>query len=196
MTYFKKAKFIKSVADVKDKPQERLNEVLFVGKSNVGKSSLINMLTNNSKLAFTSSKPGHTKLLNYYLIEDYFYFVDCPGYGYSSKKDVDYKFFGDLVENYFTNNHELKLILFLLDSRHLPSNDDIDFFNFLQEYNYEFIIVMTKCDKLNQSQKSRINKNLKETFKSIDDIDVVLTSTVEKTGLELLKNIIEMHIRG
>lgn len=196
MTYFKKAKFIKSVADVKDKPQERLNEVLFVGKSNVGKSSLINMLTNNSKLAFTSSKPGHTKLLNYYLIEDYFYFVDCPGYGYSSKKDVDYKFFGDLVENYFTNNHELKLILFLLDSRHLPSNDDIDFFNFLQEYNYEFIIVMTKCDKLNQSQKSRINKNLKETFKSIDDIDVVLTSTVEKTGLELLKNIIEMHVRG
>ncbi|MDY2728076.1 MAG: ribosome biogenesis GTP-binding protein YihA/YsxC [Candidatus Onthovivens sp.] len=196
MTYFKKAKFIKSVADVKDKPQERLNEVLFVGKSNVGKSSLINMLTNNSKLAFTSSKPGHTKLLNYYLIEDYFYFVDCPGYGYSSKKDVDYKFFGDLVENYFTNNHELKLILFLLDSRHLPSNDDIDFFNFLQEYNYEFIIVMTKCDKLNQSQKSKINKNLKETFKSIDDIDVVLTSTVEKTGLELLKNIIEMHVRG
>lgn len=196
MTYFKKAKFIKSVADVKDKPQERLNEVLFVGKSNVGKSSLINMLTNNSKLAFTSSKPGHTKLLNYYLIEDYFYFVDCPGYGYSSKKDVDYKFFGDLVENYFTNNHELKLILFLLDSRHLPSNDDIDFFNFLQEYNYDFIIVMTKCDKLNQSQKSKINKNLKETFKSIDDIDVVLTSTVEKTGLELLKNIIEMHVRG
>ena len=196
MTYFKKAKFIKSVADAKDKPQERLNEVLFVGKSNVGKSSLINMLTNNSKLAFTSSKPGHTKLLNYYLIEDYFYFVDCPGYGYSSKKDVDYKFFGDLVENYFTNNHELKLILFLLDSRHLPSNDDIDFFNFLQEYNYEFIIVMTKCDKLNQSQKSKINKNLKETFKSIDDIDVVLTSTVEKTGLELLKNIIEMHVRG
>ena len=196
MTYFKKAKFIKSVADVKDKPQERLNEVLFMGKSNVGKSSLINMLTNNSKLAFTSSKPGHTKLLNYYLIEDYFYFVDCPGYGYSSKKDVDYKFFGDLVENYFTNNHELKLILFLLDSRHLPSNDDIDLFNFLQEYNYEFIIVMTKCDKLNQSQKSKINKNLKETFKSIDDIDVVLTSTVEKTGLELLKNIIEMHVRG
>ena len=81
--YFKKASFVKSVADIKDAPLDNLKEVLFVGKSNVGKSSLINALTNMKKLAFTSSNPGHTKLLNYFLIDNMFYLVDCPGYGYS-----------------------------------------------------------------------------------------------------------------
>ena len=114
--YLKKAKFVKSITDIKEAPFDYSKEVLFVGKSNVGKSSLINALTNNKKLAYTSSKPGMTRLLNYFSVEDKFYLVDCPGYGFSSKKDVDYEFYGNMVESYFNNNEKLKLIVFLLDS--------------------------------------------------------------------------------
>ena len=85
--YLKKVKFVKSIVDVKEAPNDYSHEVLFVGKSNVGKSSLINALVNNKKMAFTSSQPGHTRLLNYFSVEDNFYLVDCPGYGYSKKKD-------------------------------------------------------------------------------------------------------------
>ena len=143
--YFNQADFVKSVDKIENKPEKHLNEVLFVGKSNVGKSSLINALTNHSKLAFTSSKPGHTRLLNYYIINKKFYFVDCPGYGFSSQKDLDYEFYGELIENYFKDNKDLKLVIFLLDSRHEPTKDDITFFNFLKETNYNFVLVMTKA---------------------------------------------------
>ena len=196
MNFFKKSVFIKSVDKVSNKPEKCLSEVLFVGKSNVGKSSLINALVNNSKLAYTSSKPGHTRLLNYYLIEDQFYFVDCPGYGFSAKKDFDYEKYGNLVEDYFDNNPNLKLIIFLLDSRHEPTADDIDFFNFLNEYQYKYIICMTKCDKLNQSMKAKIKKNLNNTLGDIEDIDMVLTSIKDKRSIENIVNLISSNIRG
>lgn len=194
--YFKKASFIKSVADIKDAPLDRLKEVLFVGKSNVGKSSLINALTNNKKLAFTSSNPGHTRLLNYFIVEDSFYLVDCPGYGYSSKKGLDYKFYGNLVENYFNNNKYLKLIVFLLDSRHEPTDDDYDFYQFLLSYDYNFVICMTKCDKLNMSMKSKINKNL--VNKLGDEIlskKIFLVSKDDKKSIENLKNYINECVK-
>ena len=189
--YFNQADFVKSVDKIENKPEKHLNEVLFVGKSNVGKSSLINALTNHSKLAFTSSKPGHTRLLNYYIINKKFYFVDCPGYGFSSQKDLDYEFYGELIENYFKDNKDLKLVIFLLDSRHEPTKDDITFFNFLKETNYNFVLVMTKCDKLNQSMRSKIEKNLIAAFGDIDDIEVLLTSIKDNRtliNLELLIN--------
>ena len=135
MSIFKNGIFIKSVDKMENRPEKYLNEVLFVGKSNVGKSTLINLLVNNKKLAYTSSKPGHTKLLNYYLINNSFYFVDCPGYGFSSKKGKDYIEYGKIVEDYFNNNENLKLIVFLLDSRHEPTEDDVDFFNFINRVN-------------------------------------------------------------
>ena len=158
--YFKKAKFIKSITDVNEAPEEYNSSVLFVGKSNVGKSSLINALVNMKNLAYTSSKPGHTRLLNYYSVEDKFYLVDCPGYGFSTKKDLDYEFYGQMIENYFKYVKNLKLVVFLLDSRHEPTNDDVDFYKFLLSFNYRFVICMTKCDKLNMSMKSKIYKNL------------------------------------
>ena len=99
--HYKSAKFIKSITSIKEAPAENLSEVLFVGKSNVGKSSLINALTNNKKLAYTSSNPGHTRLLNYFLIDNSFYFVDAPGYGFSAQKDKDYAFYGNMIESYF-----------------------------------------------------------------------------------------------
>ena len=194
--YFNQADFVKSVDKIENKPEKHLNEVLFVGKSNVGKSSLINALTNHSKLAFTSSKPGHTRLLNYYIINKKFYFVDCPGYGFSSQKDLDYEFYGELIENYFKDNKDLKLVIFLLDSRHEPTKDDITFFIFLKESNYNFVLVMTKCDKLNQSMRSKIEKNLIAAFGDIDDIEVLLTSIKDNRTLINLELLINSFIGG
>ena len=190
--YFNKAKFIKSVVDVKEAPGEYNFSVLFVGKSNVGKSSLINALTNNKRLAYTSSKPGHTRLLNYYSVEDRFYLVDCPGYGFSTKKDLDYKFYGDMVEGFFKDNKSLKLVVFLLDSRHEPTLDDVDFYNFLTSYDYKFVICMTKCDKLNMSMRSKIYKNLENTLKiDTKTNQPLLVSINDKNSILKLKNMIE-----
>ncbi len=165
---FINAKFVLSIADIKNKPFS-LDEITFVGKSNVGKSSLINALCNIKNLAYTSSKPGKTKLLNFFEVQTHtkdkiFYIVDCPGYGYSASRSKDYIQYGDLVENYFKNNKLLRLVVFLLDSRRIPSTDDIEFFTFLKESNYNFIICFTKVDKLNQSEKAKIKKNYEEAF--------------------------------
>jgi len=193
--HYKKATFIKSITDIKEAP-ERKAEVLFVGKSNVGKSSLINALTNNSKLAFVSKKPGHTRLLNYFLIEDKFYFVDSPGYGFSAKKDLDYEFYGEMLEKYFTDNKYLKLVVFLLDSRHLPTDDDFDFYKFLISFNYNFVVCLTKCDKLNQSEKSKIYKNLKEKLDLDKDKNLILlTSSKEERSILLLKETIDHFVK-
>lgn len=193
--YFKSSKFIKSITDIKEAPEKRLSEVLFVGKSNVGKSSLINALTNNKRLAYTSSKPGHTRLLNYFLIDNSFYFVDAPGYGFSTKKDLDYKYYGEMIENYFKNNKYLKLIVFLLDSRHEPTEDDLDFYNYLKSTDYNFIFVMTKCDKLNMSLKSKIVKNLKNVFIDSDLDKLNLVSIKDNRSLLALKTKIEEYIK-
>ncbi len=193
--HYKKATFIKSITDIKEAP-ERKAEVLFVGKSNVGKSSLINALTNNSKLAFVSKKPGHTRLLNYFLIEDKFYFVDSPGYGFSAKKDLDYEFYGEMLEKYFTDNKYLKLVVFLLDSRHLPTDDDFDFYKFLISFNYNFVVCLTKCDKLNQSEKSKIYKNLKKKLDLDKDKNLILlTSSKEERSILLLKETIDHFVK-
>lgn len=193
--YFKTATFVKSTLNKKDRPEGDLKEVIFVGKSNVGKSSLLNALVNQKNLAYTSSKPGHTRLMNYYLIEKSFYFVDFPGYGFSQKKDLDYKFYGEMIESYFESNEHLKLIVFLLDSRHEPTNDDVDFYNFLRQFNYRFQIVMTKCDKLNQSEKSKISKNLKSNLDGVDLSKVNYVSIKDKSSLLNLKELINKVIK-
>lgn len=189
--YYNKATFIKSCDGINSLPETKLQEVIFVGKSNVGKSSLLNAMTNQKNLAFTSSKPGHTRLLNYYLIENRFYFVDCPGYGFSRKKDVDYEFYGSMIEDYFKDNKYLKLVVFLLDSRHEPTDDDLDFYNFIKEYNYKYVIVMTKADKLNQSEKSRIIKNVTNKFGEEANKSILLVSIKDGRSLFGLRNKID-----
>ena len=177
MINFTNVKFIKSSPNYLDAPLELSKEVLIVGKSNVGKSSLINALTKKKNLAHTSSKPGHTKLLNYYNIDNSFYLVDAPGYGYTATGGKHLDNFGKMMEEYFDNPH-LKGVIHLIDSRHEPSKDDKDFYAFLKESNIPFIIIFTKVDKLNQSELSKLNKRRKELFS--EDLTLLSDITKEK----------------
>ena len=183
MINFAKAKFIKSAPTYSEKPEKNLKEIIFVGKSNVGKSSLINALANNSKLAFTSSKPGYTKLLNYFEIDEKFYLVDAPGYGYTASGSKHLDSFSKMMETYFDNPY-LAGVVFIVDSRHKLSNDDIAFYDFIKDKNIPFILIASKSDKLNQSEKAAIKKHI------VNDIGIdefILASTTKNVGLEEIK---------
>ena len=192
MINFNNVTFVKSCPTRKEKPQVSKSEVLIVGKSNVGKSSLINALTNKKKMAFTSSKPGHTRLLNYYDIDNQFYIVDAPGYGYAKGGiDLD-RLFAEMMESYFDDNRELKLVLILLDARRELSVDDQEIINFVKDSEVSYFIVITKFDKVNQKEKAALNKRLAaEGFKKEQ---VFYTSSLNNDGLALLKKEIEKAI--
>ena len=191
MIDFRKIAFIKSATTYLDKPTKDLPEVLFVGKSNVGKSSLINALANNKSLAYTSSKPGFTKLLNYFEVDDSFYLVDAPGYGYTASGSRHLDNFGKMMEDYF-KNPSLKLVIFIVDSRHKLGSNDVDFYNFIIENNIPFLLVASKVDKLNQSEKAAMKKNIASIVK--EDEFVAISST-KNVGIDLLKEKISKAIK-
>ncbi len=189
MINFLNATFIKSCPNRNEKPQAQKPEVLIVGRSNVGKSSLINALTQKKKLAFTSSKPGHTRLLNYYDIDNKFYLVDAPGYGYAKGGiDLD-RLFAEMMSSYFDNNADLKLVLILLDARRELSEDDLEIVEYVKENNIPFALVITKYDKVNQKEKSALNRYLKEM--GLVNEQVFYTSILKNDSLSLLKKGIE-----
>lgn len=166
---------------------KNLKEVLFVGRSNVGKSSLINALVNRNSLARVSSKPGHTKLLNFYDVDHKFYLVDAPGYGYSKTPHKDIVDFGEMMEKYLKSGIFLSLVVFLIDSRRDLNNDDKLLLHYLDELNKPYVFVLTKSDKLNQKERYARKKYLAENFKAID---YIFTSSTSKEGIENLKSII------
>ena len=189
MINFLNATFIKSCPNRNEKPQAQKPEVLIVGRSNVGKSSLINALTQKKKLAFTSSKPGHTRLLNYYDIDNKFYLVDAPGYGYAKGGiDLD-RLFAEMMSSYFDNNSDLRLVLILLDARRELSEDDLEIVEYVKENNIPFALVITKYDKVNQKEKSALNRYLKEM--GLASEQVFYTSILKNDSLSLLKKGIE-----
>ena len=192
MINFLNATFIKSCPNRNEKPQAQKPEVLIVGRSNVGKSSLINALTQKKKLAFTSSKPGHTRLLNYYDIDNKFYLVDAPGYGYAKGGiDLD-RLFAEMMSSYFDNNTDLKLVLILLDARRELSEDDLEIVEYVKENNIPFALVITKYDKVNQKEKSALNRYLKEM--GLANEQVFYTSILKNDSLSLLKKGIEKSL--
>ncbi len=192
MINFNNSSFVKSAPSVKDKPQDQLPEVLIVGKSNVGKSSLINTLCQRKSLAYTSSKPGHTRLLNYYNIDNKFFLVDAPGYGYAKGGiDLD-RLFGTMMDEYFTDNQYLKLVLLLIDSRREFGENDLEILNYLQESGITYFIVITKTDKINQKGRSELNKRLEAL--GVKE-NVYHTSSLTPRSLEKLKSGIEQFIK-
>jgi len=164
----KSAKFIVSNQHAKDCPKSDLPEYAFIGRSNVGKSSLINMLTNNKKLAKTSSKPGKTRLINHFLIDSSWHLVDLPGYGYAKASKSEKKNFQKLITDYFINRNQLISAFILVDVRHEAQKIDIEFMRWLTINKIAFSIVFTKIDKLKQdgNPKSGIEEKIKK-YKSV-----------------------------
>lgn len=188
------SKFITSVASSNNMLQDNVPQIAFVGRSNVGKSSLLNMLTNRNKLAKTSSTPGRTRLINYFLINNSFYFVDLPGYGYAKASKSEVKGWQSLLEPYLQDNANLKCVCVLVDSRHKPSQLDEMMIQFLSYYMVPFVIVATKCDKLPKSKRKQQMQFLANQLK-VGVANIVATSSDHKLGQVELLNKIESYLQ-
>lgn len=156
--HIKQAEFVKSSSELKQCPTDKKQEYAFIGRSNVGKSSLINMLVNNSKLAKISGRPGKTQLINHFLINETWYLVDLPGYGYAKVSKKSREKFGVLISDYVEKREELTNLFVLIDARLEPQAIDLEFMEFLGVKGIPFSMVFTKIDKLTGNQ---INKNIK-----------------------------------
>jgi len=182
----KKAEFVISNTDYRLCPKNNLPEYAFIGRSNVGKSSLINAIVNNKKLAKTSSTPGKTQLINHFIINDQWYLVDLPGYGYAKTSKSQRALFHEMISNYLLNRSSLIALFVLIDSRHKLQKIDNEFMIFLAENQIPFTIVFTKIDKLG---KNIIKKNIenfkKEMLKNWEEIpEVFLSSSESRLGIK------------
>lgn len=177
---------ITSVIPENDKP-----EIAFAGKSNVGKSSLINALMNRKSLARTSSQPGKTQTINFYNINDLLYFVDLPGYGYAKVSESVKEKWGKMVEKYFKMSKQLKMVFLLVDIRHAPSENDRIMYDWIVYHGYQPVIIATKLDKIKRSQKDKQIKNIKESLKVQPGTIIIPFSSETKQGREETWEIIE-----
>jgi len=163
-------------------PTDKKPEFLLVGRSNVGKSSFINTLVNRKSLARISSIPGKTQTLNFYLINEAFYLVDVPGYGFAKVSKQLKNKFGLIIEDYLKERDNLKMVFMLIDFRHKPTNDDVLMYNYLKYYNIPVTIVATKSDKVSKNSYDKNKKIIIETLNLVDSDDLVLFSSVLKEG--------------
>ncbi len=175
-------------------PMDNKPEFLLVGRSNVGKSSFINSILGRKNLAYTSSKPGKTQTLNFYGINDSFYLIDVPGYGYAQTSKENRQKFGMMIEEYLETREQLKRVFMLIDFRHKPTEDDLIMYNFLKYYNVPVTIVATKADKVGASKKDKNLKLIKDTIDIVMGDNIVLFSSVSKMGKEEVLNIIESYL--
>src|SRR6056297_2912284 len=179
------SEFIKSAPSLKYCPTDNLSEIAFVGRSNVGKSSLINFLINRRKLARTSSAPGRTQTLNYYLINEDFYFVDFPGYGYAKVSKVERKKWNQAREEYLAYRQQLKAIVMVVDIRHKASDLDLEMIDILKHIDLPYFVVLTKADKLSKSKRNLQLMHFSEEFQ-ISTERLFVISSEKKFGKESL----------
>lgn len=192
----KKAEFVKSSQNIKQCPEPDYPEFAFIGRSNVGKSSLINMLTGRKNLAKTSSTPGKTRLINHFLIDNKWYLVDLPGYGYAKVSKKQRKNFGSMIENYVSARDNLVCIFVLVDSRIKPQSIDFDFITWLGINGVPFAIIFTKTDKPN---KKSLSQNLSEfeleLKKSWEELPTrFISSAIKGTGKEDILEFVNSNI--
>ena len=165
-------------------------EFLLVGRSNVGKSSFINAILSRKNLAYTSAKPGKTQTLNFYEVNNSFYLIDVPGYGYEEVDKKTQAKFGLMIEEYLEKRSQLKRVFMLIDFRHKPTEDDLLMYNFLKYYNLPVTVVATKADKVSGSKKEKNLKLILDTMDLVVGDDLVVFSSVTKLGVkEILKKI-------
>lgn len=175
-------------------PDDNKPEFLLVGRSNVGKSSFINTLISRKNFARTSSKPGKTQTLNFYAINDAFYLVDVPGYGYAAVDKNKQKKFGMMIEEYLMHRTNLKRVFMLVDYRHKPTEDDMLMYNFLKYYNKPVTIVATKYDKVNKTARPKQDKLIMESFSLQEGDNIVFFSSLTKKGREEILSILSSNI--
>lgn len=163
-------------------PQGNLPEIALAGRSNVGKSSLINTLINRKKLARTSSQPGKTQTLNFYNVERQLNFVDVPGYGYARASRQDREKWGAMIEEYFAQRQQLAGVISLVDSRHAPTQLDQQMIEFIHYYQFPLLVVGTKIDKIPRSRRNQSESVIRKTLQLTADDQLVLFSAVDRTG--------------
>ena len=182
----KQSEFIISAVKKEQYPEDDRVEVAFVGRSNVGKSSLINSLTNRKKLAKVSGTPGKTRLINFFLINNDFYLVDLPGYGYAKVSKSEKDTWGKTIETYLSHREELKRIVCLVDSRHKPTGDDIMMYEWAKHFGYDVVVVATKSDKLKNAEFKKSEKLIRDTLNLTKDDKLYFYSSLNKKGTEEL----------
>mgnify|MGYP003498789559 FL=1 len=175
-------------------PTEGLPEFALAGRSNVGKSSFINRMIGRKALARISSKPGKTQQLNFYNIEEQFFFVDVPGYGYAKVSKAERAAWGKMIESYFTGREQLKAVVLIVDLRHNPTNDDCMMYDFLKHYNIPVIVVATKADKIPRGKWDKHKKNVKETLQMDANDPLFVFSSEKGIGFEQVWQEIESRI--
>jgi len=189
MMKIKKVELYKTVYVPEDLPQTPYREVAFVGRSNVGKSSLLNTLANNFKLAKVSSEPGKTRSVNFFLVNDKFFMVDLPGYGFAKVPLKEQKRWRDLIEAYLKGRDTLKGIFLLVDSRVGPTEKDMQMKDWLDFYGIPYVVVATKVDKLKTSERQKLKKKIEEGFKDRNLRIVPFSAKTREGRIEVLKEI-------
>ena len=177
-------------------PEDNMIEIAFAGRSNVGKSSLLNLLTNRKSLARVSGSPGKTRTINFYRINDEFRIVDLPGYGYAKASKAEQAIWGDMMEKYLENRQGLKVVAQLVDVRHAPSKQDLQMYDYLKYYGLDGLVILTKADKVSRNE---LNKNTAMIRKALDlkpEDRTIAVSALKKTGCDVLLTEFDRIIEG
>lgn len=184
----KKSDFYITAVSSAQYPKDNRPEIAFIGRSNVGKSTIINTLTNRKGLARVSSAPGKTRVINFFTINEDFYFVDLPGYGFAKVSKQEQQKWGQMIEKYLVSREQLKLIVLLLDIRRKPSQDDKIMYEWVKHYGVNFLIVCTKADKVSRSEMLKNVKIIREELQLNDEDSIIPFSALKKSGKEEILN--------
>ena len=177
-------------------PPDDMPEIAFAGRSNVGKSSLLNLLTGRRKLARVSGSPGKTRTINFYLVNDDFRIVDLPGYGYAKVSKSTTANWGDMMEMYFDSRQGLRKVIQLVDARHEPTKQDVQMYDYLRHYGLDGIVVATKADKISKRELQKNISVIRKTLGLSGDDKVIPISALKRTGQEELMEEIEKILEG
>ena len=190
----KNAKFVISAVSPQQYPERNLLEIAFAGRSNVGKSSLINALLGRKNLAYSGSRQGMTRQINYYNLDDELHFVDLPGYGYAAVSKGEKNLWAKVIEEYLNVRPQLYLVLLLLDIRHKPSKDDENMYRWILASGLAYLIVATKSDKISRQQLQHNTALIRSTLQIPPNKDIICVSAEKRTGIEALWDAIDGYI--
>ena len=192
----KKAELEAIAARKNQYPEDSLKEIAFAGRSNVGKSSLLNLLTNRKNLARVSGSPGKTRTINFYRINDSFRIVDLPGYGYAKVSKSVTESWGSMMETYFQSRQGLVKVIQLVDIRHAPSRQDVEMYQYLRHYGLDGLVVATKADKVSRNEMQKCIRQIRGTLKLSQEDRVIPVSSLKRTGQEELLSEMEALLEG